>query len=282
MLTRIFLCTLVLFAVGCANVPVAEDISQTQATEIVAVLSASGLSAQADKESGARAKFFVTVDKRDYLAAVTILHERGLPAPEEASFSETISNKGFLPNSREIEALRIDRALAAELEELVKSHPGVAGARAVVRSHAVKDQGVGNVSLVVQQKEGVALDQNVLTEMAARAIPGLSREHVFVSVSALPAAQPVTAYKGNEAQKGRVITIPLVPFLYFWKVPQRELASLSLLLLIGVVIIGALGCFLGYWFGVIQQTRASIDESPLEVSAQLRKALDRPKDTGEL
>lgn len=276
---KFFLLFIFSLCTACASVPVAEDVSQAQATEIVAVLTASGISSQAAKGSGAKAAFSVSVDKSDYLTAVTILHDRGLPSPEEATFADAIAARGFLPNSRDIEALRIDRALAAELEDLIKAHPAVASARAVVRWHAAKEQ--PNVSMVVQQKVDSVIERDALTEIALRAIPGINREQIFISISTLPPIQPISEYRGNEIKESKVINIPLVPFLYFWKIPQRELASLSVLLLSVVVVIGAIGTFLGYWLGVIQQTRASLDQQQLEMSVELRKALDKPRDPTE-
>ena len=106
---------------ACQNSEVAHDLSERQANEIIAVLSEQGIPAAASRGTGARARFIVQVPSNHYSEAVSILHYEGLPKLEEPSVNELLSPKGFLPNSRELESMRIDRAIATELENMLKT-----------------------------------------------------------------------------------------------------------------------------------------------------------------
>lgn len=266
-----------MLASGCTSVPVAEDINQTQATEIVAILTEHGIASEADRETGGRGKYSVTVKRESYPQAVTILHERGLPSPQEPTFSETIAAKGFLPNSREIESLRVDRAMAAEIEEALKVHPGVSGIKAVVRRSSISDATSAGVSILVQEKLTATVDKNDVVQVVLKAVPGIKPENIYVSSIKENPVRPIASVEGAENKEGRVIKVPLSPFLGFWRVPNSDLPGLSLTLLVGILVIGSLGGFLGYWFGYLQQARQLYDQGLPELPRPVRQQLDRPK-----
>ncbi|MCB0332783.1 MAG: hypothetical protein KDD55_04740, partial [Bdellovibrionales bacterium] len=107
------LCCLILLSLclsGCGDVPVARGITQSQANEIVAVLSHHGIYAFADKQVGVGDSYDVEVKKSYYTRAVDLLHAKGLPAKTPERFSDLIAQKGIIPDSREVEALRLDHA----------------------------------------------------------------------------------------------------------------------------------------------------------------------------
>ena len=61
------------FLTGCNSVPVAQDLNQHQATQIVAALNEKGISAVAARESGSKPKYSVTIRESNYSQAVSIL-----------------------------------------------------------------------------------------------------------------------------------------------------------------------------------------------------------------
>ncbi len=267
---------LLLLCVGCASVPVAEDVNQGQATEIVAVLIEHGIAAESTRETGGRGKYSVHVKRSLYPHAVTILHERGLPAPQEPSFSESIASKGFLPNSREIESLRVDRAMAAEIEEALRAHPGVSAVKAVVRRSSIPDGTAAGVSIIVQEKEALNVNKEDVIQVVLKAVPGVVAENIYVTTANSAPVHPVTGVEGALQKEGRTIKVPLSPFLGFWNVPESDLPGLSLTLLLGILVIGGLGAFLGYWFGYLQQARQLYEQGLPEVPRPMRQ-LEKPK-----
>ncbi len=141
---------------GCNTVAVQDELTQEQATEIVAALSSQGVSAFAQRETGGRGRYRVEVKRGAYSDAIQILHERGLPSESRATFSELIAPRGLVPDSREIEALRLDRALAAELEEALENNPAVASARVVVRVSSVPMEFAGEA-----ERSGVSVSLRI-------------------------------------------------------------------------------------------------------------------------
>ena len=104
----IALCFLLFFLAGCKSVTLVQDITQRRATQIVAALNERGISSNALKESGSGAKYRIEVRSEQYSQAIGILNEKGLLEETPASFEELTQAQGFLPSSREMEALRME------------------------------------------------------------------------------------------------------------------------------------------------------------------------------
>lgn len=277
---RRIICLLVLvmsgvYLSGCASDPVAEDLSQTQATTVVATLTQHGVPAQSSRDTGSRGRYSVTVRHQWYSEAVTILHEQGLPKQEEMTFADTIASHGFLPNSREIEALRIDRAHAAEIEEAIRINPAVQQVRAIVRHASLAEGGTAGVSVVAELKSGMSVNTEDLRSIIMKAIPGVGQDNVFVSTVSAQVVQPVKEVQGIDRKEGRTMYVPLSPFLEYWRVADGDVSGLSLALLVGFVVIGIIGGFLGYWYGYLQQTRVLPDSGLPDIPKVLRQ-LERP------
>ena len=274
-LLRLLLATaLVLFCVSCSSVPVAKDLSQRQANEIVAVLNSVGINSIAVRDSsGGRVKYTVEVRKGFYSQAVGILHEKGLP--EEDLFTEMIEQKGIIPNSREVEALRLDHAAAIEIEQLLHNHPGVSSARVIVRLNSLKENAPASVSAIIQERAQQNLNRDELTAIISRTVPGIAPENVSVWVSPADTTEMITGKFGVLNQKGKVITVPLVPFLLAWRVPDDDYDEIALALISFLLIMGLVGAIIGYWFASFQKSKLSFhDELPDAMPRALR--IDRP------
>ena len=283
LLQRCLLQAVLLFAclcllTGCSSQNVAEGISQEQATEIVSLFAEAGIAGKVQKLSGAQSGYVVTVRSDQYTQAVVLLHAHNLPRREEPSFSESIAQKGFLPSSRDIEALRLDRARAAELEEALRVVPAVREIRAIVRTGQAT---VPSVSLVIKHDEGATLDQPAIVNMVMKAVPGVPAESVQITL-VQTFDRTIKGVKGVKNEAGILVPLPMVPFLGVFHVPESEISLLSLTIFGGVILIAGLGAFLGYWYGFLQKTRVELDEERIASLPRITKRSgEMPKITRE-
>ena len=248
---------------GCGDVDLVSDVSQSKANQIVALLSQNGVEAMATRASGGRGRYTVDVDRSSYSRAVTLIADAGLPGEDEQTFSDLVSSHGMLPNSREIEALRVDRALGLELEEQLRAHPGVVAARVVVRMNFVKNNATASVSAVVQTRPGEIIKAEDLQPLMLRAIPGIDSSQIFITIQPRQAlsARPD---EGVDASQDGSVRIPLRDFLIFWRVPAGEYRGLALTLVCCMALVGLLGGLLGFWYAQMSQ-RAEVDAARMRL-----------------
>jgi len=230
------------FSTGCGSSSVADDLGQREANKLVAVLGEHGIEAQVEKGRGSKGRYTVKVTSGDFGGAVALLTRLGLPAERGASFEDLMAPSGILPPSQDVENLRMDRAIAAEIEQLLLGHGAVTTVGAIVRSHALPSGADPSVSIVAQVKKGSAFDQDKVREGVTRAVPGVKPLGISLSVSE------------QAFGEGSVTEEPLVPFLTYWKVPVSEYNSLAYLLigLMSVVAFftGVAGYIYGQYVGV--------------------------------
>jgi type III secretory pathway lipoprotein EscJ len=264
---RIVFCVgLIICAAGCGTSPVADDLPQREANEIVSVLRRHGIDSQIQKQKGGHGRYSVVVSQSEFGESVTLLSALGLPLERKTSFSDLVSQSGILPSSREVESLRLDRAAAAELEDLLKGHPSVAAASVVVRSHGLEIGVSPSVSAVIQTKQGSILSVVETKQVIARTVPGLKAEEVVVSV-AEQSIQPSTQSNATAHSSGGQIDKPskgLVPFLLFWKVPEEQYAGLASLVVGLLLLMGALAGIAGYILGQYFMSRNAEEAGSLE------------------
>jgi type III secretory pathway lipoprotein EscJ len=165
----------------------------------------------------------------------------GLPADKKASFQELTASNGIIPPSREVEALRLDRATAAELEDLLRARSEVAAVSVMVRMRAVEAGGRPSAMVVIQQRAGSKLGANEIVDIAARAVPGIQRDDILVSLS--------PSLSGGQGVGGGAESDQMVPFLGVWRVPSSEYQSLVLLFIALSVFVGGLSGLTGYLVG---------------------------------
>lgn len=253
LLQALTLLCMILLASGCSSVPVAEDIGQHQAIEIVALLQANGITASAERQVGGRAQYTVEVRQSAYAEAVAILASRSLPSKEKETFSDFVAPRGFLPDSRETEALRLDHALGLQLEELLSTLPGVLRARAIVRQNFGTLGSGGSVSVFLLVDERFAIGAAAIRETASKVVPGTSPESVFLSIQKGSAgAPPVFVVEGTLRKDGEVVQVPLIPFVLGLRIPEED--YVGIILFFGGFALLALGAGLlvGYWIGFLK------------------------------
>jgi type III secretory pathway lipoprotein EscJ len=128
----LFVLCLIAFS-SCSREDIARDLSQSDALEIVAVLSDENIPAKVIKNHGSsKLKYQVSVSSSDYAKAASVLHSRQLPRVNE--LDELLAQSAIMPNSSNLETLRTDRALSLQLEEHLRNLPGVKNSQAIVRT----------------------------------------------------------------------------------------------------------------------------------------------------
>jgi type III secretory pathway lipoprotein EscJ len=258
------------FVTGCDTSQVADDLAQREANEIVAVLRQHRIDSSTHKERGSRGRYSVSVESGKFGEAVSVLHELGLPAEKKASFSELVSPSGILPSSREVEALRLDRALAAEIEDLFKGHPAVVGVAVVVRYHGVENGKSPSVSMVIQYRPEGSIDEQEVRNVVSRAVPGIRSEDVVVSIAQQPTIKaPVSGPGAEESHK-------LVPFLGWWEVPEDEYSGLAAIVVSLLLLVAGLSGLAGYIYGQYSLARSTDEPSSFgSLNAGSGAALER-------
>lgn len=260
MLARIrFLAILILCGAllgGCGAEMVVSDLDQRQATEIVAILNTSGIVARAIRDVGGKGLYSVEVPPRFYADAINLLHQHSLPREQKVSLRELITQQGLMPPSREIEALRMDLAVALDLENLLANDPRVASARVIVRLNSTKLNQEPAVTIVLQSVASKAVDVGEIRQLVSQVVPGVSTDQIFVI--AQPVAPDIVSQgpSGVLNQHGVVQKVPLVSFLGYWHVPDGEYDTLALAIAGLLVLAALMGVGIGYGFAFFQQAGA--------------------------
>lgn len=262
------LCLVVTLLAGCGRSPVADDLAQREANKIVAFLGEHGIEATTEKGRGSKGRYSVIVSAREFGSAVALLTKFNLPVERGASFEDLMAPSGILPASADVENLRMDRAIAAEVEQLLLGLDGVSAVSVVVRSHSVGHGAPPSVSIVTQTEDG-SLDQDKVRDMVTRAVPGVK----VGDISFVLSRQPGIASRGQGGASE-----PLVPFLSYWRVPVSEYNSLAYLLIAVMSVVAFLTGIGGYIYGQYDAAKAGDGSA----SQQSRGGQSRVAPTGSV
>ena len=244
---------------GCNTSVVLNDLSQSEALEVIAALNATGISAYSAEDSGARGKFSVTVDSARYSEAVAIINDKRLPRRSE--FRKMIEPKGLLPNSRELEALRVDKARAIELKELLENHPDIASAEVTVRQKFLAEDEAPSVGAMVVTRSGSTLSTDQLRTMIQSFVPGINPERVVVVAHALDSSGNVFKAEGILNENQKLIHVPLAGFLLGWRVAEADQNGLAITIVAFVLAVGILGAILGYSYGSFKRSEDALNDA---------------------
>lgn len=261
-LLRSLLCALLLLLVACES-RVTRVQGEQEALEIVAELSKSGVEARAESESGARGWYAIRVPSSLYERSARILAERGLPRKNEESFADLIAQRGLIPNSREVEELRVEYALARQVEELLTGHAQIEKARVVIRR---SEDAAPSATVVVQERAAGAVSRDDLIAIVANAVPGLTAENIRIAIQ-----------QSNRALQSAETQLPeYEKFLFFWRVAPGDDHMLSVALFICLLLALGAGGFIGFWYGYYKQSRAYFDED-IGTGAGIKSLRERSK-----
>lgn len=265
-----FVCLLlVLLLSACRSEKIAENVTQYQAHQIISHLNRQGISATTEAAIGAKDRYSISVDSSDRLVAIDLISSTNLLPKPGSDFNELTKAQGFLPNSRAVENLRIDHAIALELEELLGQLPEVSQAKAIVRLNYLEDQQTPMVSLslVVENKELV--DQAQLISVIQKSVPGVSQENIVIMLNSKVSTSSVYEVTGIQKDGTRLVPVSLVPFL-FWRVPAGTEKELGMSLLVILILIGIAAYVVGNFLGKNKSSRKTTGSLPDAGLAALR------------
>lgn len=273
------LCILLLLTLtlaGCKTVSLVQDVTQRRATQIVAALNTRGIPATLTRSSGSGSNYQVEVKSEYYSQAIEILNQRGLLEETPASFKELTAAQGFLPSSREMEALRMDHAMASEVSSLLEQHPAIEAARIILRMSFLKGAGEPSVSAVIQVRSGTNVTREEIGQLIMQALPGMKPANVSLTVVVPPADAQSTTLLGVANINGRVVHAPLVPFILGWRVPEDDYVGLALTMITCFVLTGVIGGVVGFLYGSFFQSRRAPSSEVHEPTVRSMK-IERPK-----
>lgn len=245
-LYTLMLCLSMALSQGCGSSSVADGVGQREANQIVAVLGEHGISATTEKTRGGKGRYSVIVPSSHFGAAAALLSAMDLPADRGASFEELLAPSGLLPASKEVEDLRLDRAMASEIEDLLLTHGGIASVGVVVRSNSKLGGEPPSVSIMAQTTQGSTVSPEQVRELVGRAVPGLKASDISLVVT--ERIERVGGTTGENPQG-------LVPFLRYWKVPKDQYNGLALLLIGLFSFVACLASLGGYIYGQFSANR---------------------------
>lgn len=246
----LLLCVVVLCATACSREELIDNLSQRDSIEVLSVLNQAGVRAEREKRSrGSSSLYTIYVSAGDKQQATELLHRFGFPREDAESVEELTRQHGFVPNPAQLNDVRLDRALAAELERLIGAVNGVVDARAIVRSNLFSaEKGDSPKASVVVRYISSAGKQpftnSQVQEMVANSVPGLKPQDVVVSVSRVFGPGESGSVLGSD----RINPLEtLEPFKF--QVPNSQRADAQRQVAIIVVIVAAVGILLGAGFG---------------------------------
>lgn len=259
-------CCAALLVSGCGSSPVADDVSQREANEIVSVLGKHKISSWLVKGRGSKSRYSVVVASGDFTGAAGVLSTVGLPAEKKPSFQDLTGGNGIIPPSREVEALRLDRATALELEDLFRSRSDISSVNVMIRAHSRAKEDRATATVVAQRSARAVPDSSELREIVKRAVPGIHSEDIYISVT-----EPFVDSSENRSHGPE-----LVPFLGFWSVPSESHGALVGLFvgLVGLasVIAGLAGYLLGQFNWLNKLGPSSLSKAQRANSANVTSA----------
>ena len=164
---------------SCKEEIVARNLDQKQANEIVSVFSKFKISSKVTKDANSKKLLMVKVDRDDYEEAASILTQKGLPKDKGSTFADVISHHGILPDSKRMEDLRLDKALALEIEESLSKMNEFSNVSVVVRKEYLGNLSNPLVSvLLVKNVSDSVVNYDNVYNIIQTAIPGIAKRDI--------------------------------------------------------------------------------------------------------
>lgn len=178
------ICLFLLLLAACDGGVLVEGLNSRQSIEAIVRLGQAGIPAKRLKSESSSGLYDLSVRDEFQQRAYEVLHEYSLPRTDKENFFQVTKARGFVPNSREIAALRLDHALALELERLLEVVPGIVEVKAVVRTGKEGSK----VSLVIKYTKIGNKKPFELAEIESvllHTVPNLEKEFINISSSEL-------------------------------------------------------------------------------------------------
>lgn len=185
---------------GC-SVPVATDLDEDAANEIVHVLGDHGVAAEKVEKSGRGGRFSVDVGRGDLSFALSLMAGEELPSRVPPGLAEALEDGALIPSRADEHARRL-LGTAGELSRSLRSVDGVIAAHVHLASplaSPLSPEGTPSepsASVLLKHRgETPPLPDRDVQRLVAGAVPGLASTGVVVVSQALPA---VDDRKGTE------------------------------------------------------------------------------------
>lgn len=252
---RVALAFSLLLLVGCENSEISGEFSQMRANKMIAALHSKGIGATAEKATGGRSQYSVKVSGGNFSQAIAILESKGLLDKEAPSFTDTIASQGLIPNSREMESLKLDYAMSLRVEELLSVVPSIESVKVVVRQHSLREGEEPAVSVTLQEKRRGSINREEIQGLVSGAVPGIPVERINIALHESDSPSEGASIVGALNIDGKVVAIPLEKFLYSVRVSKDDYHTLVGGIIILLLVFGVVGALVGYWFCFYQQSR---------------------------
>ena len=183
---------------ACSGQELYRNVSESEANEMVAVLSNSGI--ESSKVAGKDDAFSVEVAQGDFARAVEVLRENGLPRERFESLGTVFKKEGFTSSSL-AERARLVYGLSQELSNTISQFDGVVDARVhLAMPEADALTGVADppsASVFVKYREGFDLRSQTaaIKSLVTNSIEGLEYDNVSIAMTEakpLPSPPPAT------------------------------------------------------------------------------------------
>lgn len=225
---------------ACSDQQLYGKLSESQANEMVAVLSNGGI--EASKKQVADEGWAIGTSQADFARAVEVLHAQGYPRDEFASLGTVFKKEGFVSSPLE-ERARLTFGLSQELSNTISQIDGVVQARvqlAMPEADPLSDKTrPSSASVFIKYRPGVSLDGQIgpIKALVVNSVEGLTYDNVTVAMFAaqpLPTMAPPSPASKMLAGLQNLIIPALVlgalfiawPFLRRWQM-RRKLAARS-------------------------------------------------------
>lgn len=179
-----WLAALLLALAGC-KVGLYSDLTEQEANEIVAALTASGLGAE--KQRAENNQWQVMVEEGDLAASLELLRAQGLPHDRYASMGDLFEKQGLVSTPSE-ERMRYIYAVSQELSQTLRNVDGVVAARVhvVIPANDPLSDRIRPSSAAVFIKHRPDVDLRLMApavkDMVAHSIEGLTHDKVSLSL----------------------------------------------------------------------------------------------------
>lgn len=273
---RLFVLLLVvLFSfVGCAKETILTGVSSKASIDVIVQLQRLGVSAWRENIGGKNVdNYQIKVDKWNYARALEILHSYNLPRTDENDIIAITKPEGFLPNSPEMSAFRLDYALSMQIEKIIGAFPGVVNVKAVVRSSMILQEQVDyssqadgsltsepnsksfpSASVVIKYIPDAAkipFSVKEVQESVEQMIPGIEPANIKIStVQVLDPAISVSYGAKGDGSSSVVPLTQLYPFNFFVPVSETSSAKTQIVVAVLVVLVSAAILFLSLGWNI--------------------------------
>jgi len=223
---------------------------------MIAVLHSNGIGATAEKATGGgKGRYTVKVSSDNYSQAISVLESKGLLDKEAPTFTETIASQGLIPNSREMENLKLDYALSLRVEELLANDPSIEQVKVVVRQHSLREEEEPAVSVTLQERQLGSVNREEVQGLVSGAVPGIPLERINISLHESDMPLEGASVVGALNKDGKVVAIPLERFLYMVRVSKDDYDTLVVGIMLLLLVFAIVGALVGYWLGFYQHSK---------------------------